>query len=105
MVFLNTDAIPAPESRRTGEILQNSVEVILVCQTIKAFLLCGVPADSLGVISPYRAQLKMIKNVLGNKCEVEVHTVDKFQGRDKDCILVSLVRSNVNKNVNSFFKT
>lgn len=30
---------------------------------------------------------------------VEVNTVDRYQGRDKDCIILSYVRSNPNKNV------
>jgi DNA replication ATP-dependent helicase Dna2 len=56
----------------------------------------------MGVISPYRIQLQGIRNKLADipsSSAIEVHTVDKFQGRDKDCIIISLVRSNANKNV------
>ena len=30
---------------------------------------------------------------------VDVFTIDKYQGRDKDCILLSLVRSNKNHDI------
>ena len=30
-----------------------------------------------------------------------MNTVDKYQGRDKDCIIISFVRSNTKKNVRS----
>ena len=34
-------------------------------------------------------------------CLVEVNTVDKYQGRDKECIIVSCTRSNPKGNVSS----
>lgn len=33
-----------------------------------------------------------------------MHTADKFQGRDKDCIIISLVRSNDQENVGELLK-
>lgn len=35
----------------------------------------------------------------GSSCHVEVNTVDKYQGRDKECIIVSCTRSNPKGNV------
>ncbi|MEE6505419.1 hypothetical protein FKM82_005519 [Ascaphus truei] len=54
---------------------------------------------NIGVITPYRAQKMMIVDALrkefGNDNRpAEVDTVDGFQGRQKDCIIVTCVRAN-----------
>ena len=53
------------------------------------------PSD-LGIITPYAAQVVAIRRVLGamGLPTVEVKTVDGFQGREKEVIIVSCVRSN-----------
>jgi DNA replication ATP-dependent helicase Dna2 len=56
----------------------------------------GVPETKVGVITPYRSQLRLIQQLLKGRERVEVHTIDKYQGRDKECVVVSLVRSNAN---------
>lgn len=33
-----------------------------------------------------------------------MHTADKFQGRDKECIIISLVRSNTERNIGDLLK-
>lgn len=53
---------------------------------------------SVGVISPYRAQVEHLRQVfaedlLSNK-KLTVNTIDGFQGQERDIILISLVRSN-----------
>ncbi|KAI5191617.1 regulator of nonsense transcripts 1 [Nematocida minor] len=45
---------------------------------------------SVGVISPYKGQVRLMKSVIKN---VEISTVDGFQGQEKDCIVISTVRS------------
>jgi len=53
-----------------------------------------VDPKEIGVISIYRAQIKAIQSLLHGRPSIEMHTADRFQGRDKDCIIISLVRSN-----------
>jgi len=55
-----------------------------------------IKLSNIGVISPYKAQAKELKKI---SKDIEVHTVDGFQGREKDLIIISLVRSNKNKNI------
>lgn len=55
---------------------------------------------SIGVISPYAAQVVAIQDKLGQKYEklgnfsVKVKTVDGFQGGEEDIIIICTVRSN-----------
>ncbi|MCB0762524.1 MAG: AAA family ATPase [Flavobacteriales bacterium] len=53
------------------------------------------PAASIGVITPYREQLRELQELLQSN-QVEVNTVDSFQGQEKDIVYISLVRSNEN---------
>ncbi|OWK07881.1 DNA2 [Cervus elaphus hippelaphus] len=56
----------------------------------------GCKPSDIGIIAPYRQQLKVINDLLAHSSfgMVEVNTVDRYQGRDKSIILVSFVRSN-----------
>lgn len=54
--------------------------------------------SNLGIISMYAAQTNLIRvkarAALGEDHGIEIHTVDGFQGRDKDTVIISTVRSN-----------
>jgi hypothetical protein len=63
-----------------------------------------VECSDVGVISPYRSQLKLITRALRHLPEVEVNTVDSYQGRDKKCIVFSLVRSNSSGQIGRLLK-
>lgn len=92
-IFVDTDEIPAHDSR-IGDLVQNEVEATLVHQFTETLLRCGVSQNQIGVISLYRQQVKLLSNLLEARKGVEILTADRSQGRDKDCIIVSLVRSN-----------
>ncbi|KAH3669280.1 hypothetical protein OGAPHI_001401 [Ogataea philodendri] len=97
VVFLSHDNVPAQEVAN-GEKIDNPVEAQLILQIIKCLVSSGVDASSIGVMSFYRAQLRHFYRGLSNHPDIEVLTADQFQGRDKNCIIISLVRSN-EKNV------
>ncbi|XP_060051356.1 DNA replication ATP-dependent helicase/nuclease DNA2 isoform X1 [Erinaceus europaeus] len=93
--FLNTNKVPAPEQVEKGGV-SNMIEAKLIVFLTSIFIKAGCNPSDIGIIAPYRQQLKIINDLLARSSVgmVEVNTVDKYQGRDKSIILVSFVRSN-----------
>jgi predicted DNA helicase len=75
---------------------QNPGEAELAAAEVDRVLALGVPPTEVAVISPYDAQVQRLRQRLGELLDrgLEVDTVDGFQGREKDAVIVSLVRSN-----------
>ncbi|WP_436902278.1 AAA domain-containing protein [Halovenus halobia] len=67
----------------------NPEEAKTVVETVGSFRQAGVPADDIGVIAPFRAQVAEIGQRLPPG--VTVDTVDRFQGSSKQVIIVSFV--------------
>jgi superfamily I DNA and/or RNA helicase len=91
--FLFIDTAGKGFDERTGEgteSLVNEGEAGLVIEHVARL---GLPPEEIGVITPYRAQAQALREQLQAE-ELEVDTVDAFQGREKTAILLSLVRSN-----------
>ncbi len=59
---------------------------------------CCLKPEHIGVISPYDDQVPLLTDMLKDT-GVEVKTVDGFQGREKEVIIVSFVRSNPEGNL------
>ena len=95
VLFINTDILPAQETKVLNAI-NNPIEASILLNIIGELLNGGVSVNDIGVISPYNSQVDLIRRFTTEAClpSLEVHTLDKYQGRDKDCILVSFVRSN-----------
>ena len=70
-----------------GHINQRQIDVI---KNEALPRLDGTPLEDIGVVAPYRDQVAEITRQLGSS-EVEVHTVHKFQGREKDTIVLTTV--------------
>lgn len=48
----------------------------------------------IAVISPYRAQVTMLRNALDQSEDLSIDTVDGFQGKESDIVLFSVARTN-----------
>lgn len=113
VVFLSTDRIKLSSAsqvndsvhslersagRRAGGSIINDTEASLVKNTITALVACGLDPSSVGVICPFRAQLRLLEecSTLGPlvNAGLELSTIDRYQGRDKSAIVLSFVRSN-----------
>lgn len=104
VVYLNTDSIIEAQETVINDCIQNEGESLLVTQLIAALSQCGLPESEIGVISPYRSQLRLLHKQLGIYPGIVIDTADKFQGRDKECILISLVRSNSSRNIGELLR-
>jgi len=97
LVFVDTagrgfeEETPADSDSR-----HNPGEAAIAVRAVEEILALGVPPGELAVISPYDAQVQRLRQLLAVRVEegLEVDTVDGFQGREKDAVVVSLVRSN-----------
>lgn len=111
VVFLNTDTLlPQSHEQAKGSRITNPLEARLISHLACALLVAGLPAESIGIITLYRSQLALIKSLLTSKIRprdvelLEAHTADRFQGRDKDVVLLSCVRSNEREIVGDLLK-
>ncbi|KAM6372040.1 putative helicase senataxin isoform 2-T2 [Pluvialis apricaria] len=88
---------------RDNDSFSNPQEVKLVMELIRTIKekRKDLGLRRIGVITPYSAQKKKIQEqldrVFKNNSPGEVDTVDAFQGREKDCIIVTCVRANDTK--------
>jgi regulator of nonsense transcripts 1 len=95
------------EFAANGTSYLNRAEAANVEKLVTAFLKAGATPDQVGVVTPYEGQRAHIVShmvragTLRSKLyeEIEVASVDSFQGREKDWIIMSCVRSNEHQGI------
>ena len=94
MAFLpvNGDELLSPD----GASKENPAEAGWVAKILENLLQTGdLEEADIGIITPYAGQVRAIRDALPERNDsVEVHTVDGYQGREKEVIIFSCVRSN-----------
>jgi len=76
-----------------GESKRNPEEARLANRLISQLVLAGVKEKDIAVIAPYAAQIRLLRQMCHYE-KVEIDTVDGFQGREKETVIISMVRSN-----------
>ncbi|MCX7999776.1 MAG: AAA domain-containing protein, partial [Leptospiraceae bacterium] len=64
----------------------------------------NIKSASIGILSPYSAQVEKLKQRFSqyltlNNLNLEINTIDSFQGSERDVVFLSLVRSNERKEI------
>jgi len=85
LVYVPVSGIFNPENKVNLEEVQTASEII------KKFLELGLEPNQIGVICPYRGQVGELRRSLPPKTVVD--TVDRFQGSDRELILLSLTET------------
>ena len=95
LCFIDTAGCGHDESQGDDEgSKSNPGEAELVVRIVAALREANVPASAIAVVTPYNAQVQLLRSLLGGEPELEIGTVDGLQGREKEAVIVSLVRSN-----------
>jgi predicted DNA helicase len=76
-----------------GDSKLNPKEANLVIRLVRELFEAGVCANQIAVIAPYAAQVRFLRNRM-DAPELEIDTVDGFQGREKEVVIITMTRSN-----------
>lgn len=97
LLFIDTSNvdIEGETHLKDSKSIVNHIEAEISSGIVNDYLNIGVEEEDIGIISPYADQVKVIQDMT----PVEVKTVDGFQGREKEIIIISTVRSNDNGNI------
>lgn len=79
-----------------GESRFNDGEAQVVQRKIEQLGDAGLNAAQISVISPYSAQVRLLRDRLKAHLEqgLEIGSIDGFQGRENEAVIISLVRAN-----------
>jgi len=94
----DADSSPSSSKSKGGLLAESKVnehEAAIVRLHVGKLVDAGVKAEDIAVITPYNGQLALLSQMLKERFPgIELGSVDGFQGREKEAVVVSLVRSN-----------
>lgn len=103
ITFIDTSDVNFNEVDLAGGCC-NKYESCLVLHLVDALLSNDISCEEIGIITPYRKQKNHIIKLLNKKgINIECDTIYRFQGREKDVIIISFCKS-LNKSLNDFQK-
>lgn len=81
LILINT----AEGNHARGQYNQRQIDVI------KHEVLPHLNTENVGIISPFRQQVKKLNDIIKLESGIEIDTVHKYQGREKDIIIITTV--------------
>lgn len=105
--YLNRTEAANVEKIATRFVINNKIKNCFLIFFVYRFLRGGIKPEQIGVITPYEGQRAYLvqhmqyQGSLHSKLyqEIEIASVDAFQGREKDIIIMSCVRSNEHQGI------
>ncbi|KAM3296072.1 hypothetical protein ACQJBY_038427 [Aegilops geniculata] len=104
--FFDVDGVESQMSGSGSTVNEDEVEFITLLYHQLAMRYPELKSSSqVAVISPYRGQVKLLKDhfrsTFGDQSKevIDVNTVDGFQGREKELVIFSCVRCNKEQNI------
>lgn len=100
-IFIDTSSEETSfERQRKGSTSRENVfEAGIVEKLVRNLLDMGIDEEDMGIITPYDDQVDTLEKNLKDVKGLEVKSVDGFQGREKEVIIVSFVRANEKDNI------
>ena len=92
ITFIDTSQMQNNQEKQLNDSTSytNPLEKDLVIQLTQKYIQSGIKGEDIGIITPYTDQVAEISQ----QTSIEVNSVDGFQGREKEVIIISTVRSN-----------
>ena len=76
-----------------GQSKMNLGEANVIVDLVRQLVDAGIEGDEIAIIAPYAAQVRLLRSRL-DLDGLQIDTVDGFQGREKEVVLLTMVRSN-----------
>ena len=97
LLLIDTAGCDMPEAvDEDNESKWNEGEAKLCAEHVERLMKAGLHPSEIAIITPYNAQVQQLLNLLPKEKypQLEIGSVDGFQGREKEAIVLTLVRSN-----------
>lgn len=83
----NTESEAIKENPRNSvRLYTNYCEAAVILAVVRQLTETGIAASTIGIIAPYVLQVELLKQIIHKNVstDIEVNTVDQYQGRDKE---------------------
>jgi regulator of nonsense transcripts 1 len=87
---------------KNGKSIRNIGEAKIVNAIVNTLILNGISTSQIGIITPYAAQRTLISKIIQEDPmmkEIQISSIDSFQGAEKDYIIISCDRDNNRGNI------